>query len=189
MIPLFEDEAPLSLTGLAVRIRRSSNFRFNWQCFSFDAVPAPSAAEALGVLRKVVSEPACNRFLEDSFNPLYEPAFKIAPIHEHCSAMEATQDFPRVLARAATDRLGAYSRELVDAPLSEVEVVRGIFSPLAPYSVFSLEPGNVEGCAVCATYNHHLFTNWFYGVAWDWCFCLLSHRTATAWVGCLTDTD
>ena len=30
---------------------------------------------------------------------------------------------------------------------------------------------------------------WFYGVAWDWCFCLMPHGKPIAWVGCLTDTD
>ncbi len=189
MIPILEGAAPVSLEGLAARIRRSSNFRFNWQWFTLDAVPVVSPSEARRILGNVVSEPACHRFLQESFKDLYDPAFKIEPIHEHCRMVDVTCDFAGVLARAATDRLGAYSRELIDAPPSEVEAVRRTFGPVFPYSVFSLEPGSAAGCLACKSHNNQLFTSWFYGVAWDWCFCLLPHGTTTGWVGCLTDTD
>lgn len=189
MIPLVEAAAPVSLAHLAARIRRSSNFRFEWQWFSLDAVPVACAAAARGILGSVVSDPACHRLLQDSFENLYEPEFRIEPLHEHCRVVDAGDGFAGTLAQAATDRLGAYSRELIEAAPSEVEAVRNIFAPVWPYSVFSLEPGNESGCPACADFNNHLFTNWFYGVAWDWCFCLLPHGKAIAWVGCLTDTD
>lgn len=189
MMPILDSVAPVSLGDLAARIRRSSNLRFNWQWFSLDAVPAASSSEARGILDNVVREPACHRFLQESFKDLYEPTFKIEPIHEHCQVVDATHDFEGILARAATDRLGAYSRELTEAPASEVMAVRAIFGPVFPYSVFSLQAGAVANCAACESHYSHLFTNWFYCVAWDWCFCLLPRGTATAWVGCLTDTD
>jgi hypothetical protein len=189
MTPILESAAPVSLGDLATQIRRSSNFRFDWQWFSLDTVPVASPTAARRILNDVVSEPECHRFLRQSFSDLYEPAFKIEPMHEHCRAVDITHDFDGILARAATDRLGAYSRELVDAPASAWMAVRRILGPVFPFSVFSLQPGDVTTCPVCAKYNNHLFTNWFYGVAWDWCFCLLSHEAPTAWVGCLTDTD
>ena len=189
MIPILDSAAPVSLGDLAARIRRSSNFRFNWQWFSLDWAPAATSSEARSILDHLVSEPACHRFLQESFNDLYEAAFKIEPIHQHCRAVDVTHDFEGILARAATDRLGAYSRQLIDAPASEVMAVRALLDPMSPYNVFSLEPGNIPNCPACKAYNNHLFSSWFYGVAWDWCFCLLPHGTPIAWVGCLTDTD
>ena len=189
MMPIPDSVAPVSFGGLATQIRRSSNFRFNWQWFSLDAVPAASSSAARGIFDNLVSEPACHRFLQESFKALYDAAFTIEPIHEHCRIVDATHEFDGILARAATDRLGAYSRELVDAPASEVMAVRELLGPVFPYKVFTLHPGEVTNCPACKSYNNHLFTNWFYQVAWDWCFCLLPHGTPTAWIGCLTDTD
>lgn len=189
MLPILESAAPVSLAGLATRIRRSSNFRFNWQWFSLEAAPTPSPTEARRILDNLVSAPESHRFLQDSFSNLYDASFTIEPIHEHCNVVETTHDFDALLARAATDRLGAYSRQLVAAPASEAMAIREIFGPVFPYSVFSLEPGEIASCPTCKRYNNHLFTNWFYGVAWDWCFCLLPHGAPTAWVGCLSDTD
>ncbi len=189
MTPILESAAPVSFGGLATQIRSSSNFRFDWQWFSLDTVPAATPTEVRRILDKLVSEPECHRFLEESFSDLYDAAFKIEPIHEHCRAVDMTHDFDGVLARAATDRLGAYSRELVDAPASELMAVRRILGPVFPYRVFSLQPGDAADCPACKKYDSHLFTNWFYGVAWDWCFCLLPQGAPIAWVGCLTDTD
>jgi hypothetical protein len=189
MTPILDEVAPVSWEGLAARIRRSSHLRFNWQWFSLDAVPAASPAGARGILDRVVSDPACHRFLEASFTARYEPAFKIEPVHDHCRAVDVTRELEGILARAATDRLGAYSRELVDAPAPEVMEIRAMLRPVFPYNAFSLEPGNVARCSACKSHNNHLFTSWFYGVAWDWCFCLLPQGRPIAWVGCLTDTD
>jgi len=189
MMPILESAAPVSLAGLATRIRRSSNFRFDWQWFSLDAVSAASPTKARRILDDLVRDPECHRFLKESFSNLYDPTFQIESIHEHCKVLEITRDFDDLLARAATDRLGAYSRQLVAAPASELMTIREIFGPVFPYSVFSLQPGEVADCPTCEKYNSHLFTNWFYGVAWDWCFCLLPQGARTAWVGCLTDTD
>jgi predicted kinase len=132
MMPIVESAAPVSLGGLAQQIRRSSNFRFDWQWFSLDAVPAASPSEVRRILDKLVSEPACHRFLEESFSDLYDPAFKIEPIHKHCRVVDITHEFDGILARAATDRLGAYSRELVDAPASELMAVRRLFWSCLP---------------------------------------------------------
>ena len=189
MTPILESDAPVALAELAERVRRSSNFRFDWQWFALDAPMSASPSAARRILETVVSAPACHRFLEESFKDLYEPAFKIEAIHEHCRTVDVTHDFERILARAANDGLGAYSRELIDARPSEVMAVRELFGPAFPYSVFDLRPGEVANCRGCEPYNNHIFTNWFYGVAWDWCFCLMPHGKPIAWVACLTDTD
>lgn len=189
MNPISDGAALISLEALAAQIRGSSNFRFSWQWFSLGAPMAPSPRAARSIFDKVISQPECHRFLRDSLEDSAQQTFEIAPLHQHCIVEDTTSSFAGTLARAATDRLGAYSRTLVEASPAEVEAVRRTFAPAFPYSAFELQPGNRRDCAGCAGHNNHLFTSWFYGVAWDWCFCLLPHDKALAWVGCLTDTD
>jgi hypothetical protein len=52
-----------------------------------------------------------------------------------------------------------------------------------------LLPGNSPDCLACRNHNNHLFSTWFYGVAWDWCLFAIWPHCDLFWVGCLTDTD
>jgi len=189
MIPIPDSDVPASLDEIATRVRRSSNFRFTWQWFELGAATMVLPADAARVMGAVIATPTCHAFLRDSFDPMYDHTFTIEAVHEHARFREATLDFERTLARAAEDRLGAYSRHLTDADPADVDLVRQASGTVAPYKVFILEPGQTTGCAVCQAHNGYLFTNWFYGVAWDWCFCLLSSTRPLACVGVLTDTD
>ncbi len=189
MTPIVEAAAPVSLDALAVRIRGSSNFRFNWQWFSLEGAHQPSPLAAQLVLADIIEVPANHQFLRASFDAMYDQHFKIEHLHEHCRFRDAGDTFERTLANAAADRLGAYSHLRADAEPHEVDAIRETFGPAAPYVSFWLEPGERSGCTVCSTRNNHLFTNWFYGVAWDWCFCLFAPASRVVCVGCLTDTD
>ncbi|REK07882.1 MAG: hypothetical protein DWQ37_20985 [Planctomycetota bacterium] len=120
---------------------------------------------------------------------MYHSEFSIEPIHEHCSFEECNVEFANVLARAAADRLGAYSPSLSEASPRERARIGDAFGAIGPYVAFQLLPGRVQDCEICASYCSYLFTNWFYGVAWDWCFVLLWRDSDLAWVGMLTDTD
>jgi hypothetical protein len=141
------------------------------------------------VVSELVDSPACHSFLRGSFVPEYDPTFTIQSVHEHCKFKKVTHSFERILARAFADRLGAFSRNLIEAESSDIDMVRQVFGAVSPYTVFQLEPGRKKQCPVCVAHGGYLFTNWFYGVAWDWCFCLLPLRRRIAWVGFLTDTD
>ena len=177
------------LAQLAGEIRRSSNFRFAWQFFDSGsrAVTSPEGARALLEGVTVVAE--WHRFLRATFEPMYEPDFGIEPIHEHAIVEMAQHEFANTLARAAGDRLGAYSRDLHDATPSELQRIEDLFGKNGPFVAFQLLPGNHPGCKQCAHHNNHLFSSWFYGVAWDWCFVLSWPESHRAWIGCLTDTD
>jgi hypothetical protein len=138
-----------------------------------------------GILGAVIDRSDCHAFLIDS---LERGPFIIERLHEHVGFV-VSDSFEQVLARAAADQLGAYSRILSDAPPDQIKEIHAIFGALGPYTAFELTPGNVSGCAVCKVYNNHLFTSWFYGVAWDWLFCVRWTERPLAWIGCLSDTD
>jgi hypothetical protein len=137
----------------------------------------------------VIETPNLHAFLRDSFAPLNNEAFFIEALHEHALLAAADTDFERTLAKAAADQLGAYSRNLSNANEAQVQAIRQLFASVGPYSAFELTPGTAIGCPTCKNHNGHLFSSWFYGVAWDWCFCLIWPTSSLAWLGCLTDTD
>jgi hypothetical protein len=143
-------------------------------------------AEARRVLGAVIERPDCHEFLID---PLQRDAFKIEPLHEHVGFVAADSSFEQVLANAAADRLGAYSRIHYDVTPDQVSKVRAIFGALGPYAAFELTPGSVSGCPACKSHNNHLFSSWFYGVAWDWLFYVRWTERPLLWIGCLSDSD
>jgi hypothetical protein len=189
MTPISDEAAGVSLDEVAVRIRRSSNFRFSWQWFARDAAIEPSADAAQRVLADVVTSPSNHEFLRASFSDLYARSFTIEPLHEHSHFIEGTKAIEAILARAAGNRLGAYSPVYTEPDAAYDDMVRRAFSSVSPFVAFQLQPGAVATCPACAEHCSHLFSNWFYGVAWDWCFCLFPLTRPLAWVGCLTDTD
>ncbi len=113
MVFVKDIEDPRALSRLGTRIRASSNFRFEWQWVGFSEVPGDSRAFARALIDSLIQDPACHRFLRESFVPMYAPRFEMEALHEHCS--------------------------------------------------FDSNAGAVESLLA------HLFTNWFHGVAWDWC--------------------
>jgi hypothetical protein len=178
----------IELDGLAARIRRSSNFRFNWQFYEFDGMDPRSPAAVQSALNLIIGREDLHRFLRESFDDAYDRDFTISRLHEHCR-VEAGPAFENVLAAAAADRLGAYSQDLQQATEQERAEIAELFRGPGDDYAFQLRPGNIPGCPICGTHNHHLFTNWFYGVAWDWCLLATWPDRNLLWLGCLTDTD
>jgi hypothetical protein len=189
MTPIPDSEVRVSLGPLAAQIRRSSNFRFDWQWFRCEPDCRATEDYARLILAELAEDPACHRFLRESFVPLYDSAFEIDRIHEHCDVAVARDEFAGTLARAAADRLGAYSRDLSDSTEQERAEIARLFEMEGTYAAFQLLPGDFPGCDRCRNHESHVFTNWFYGVAWDWCFVVVWEDARLAWVGCLTDTD
>jgi hypothetical protein len=185
------DEADVSnlLKSLQQDMERSSNFRFAWQFFDCGLVDGMMPWGAKAILDRVIADEPCHRFLKETFDPMYDPSFKVEPIHEHASIEPARGNFENILAAAANDHLGAYSGYLRDATPKEAAKIRAVFEQLGPYEAFELLPGSQPSCEVCRQHNNHLFSRWFYRVAWDWCFVLTWPQLKRAWVGCLTDTD
>jgi hypothetical protein len=80
-------------------------------------------------------------------------------------------------ARAATcvrgrDRAGAYSPSHHEASIAERRTVEELFGALGEYEVAKLALHEAPGCPTCG-WNAHLFSSWFFGVAWDWCYVVL----------------
>jgi len=180
---------PFSLDAIAKRIRQSSNFRFDWQFYSFSHLDRHSPADALNATNYIIDTPACHAFLRDSFKPMYDESFSIERIHKHATFAPANDQLTNVLAAAANDTLGAYSRNLRNASTQDRLNVSQLFSATGDFCAFQLQPGNVKGCSGCKQHNSHLFSTWFYGVAWDWCFVVTWPQAKHLWLGCLTDTD
>jgi hypothetical protein len=182
-------DEPFSLHELAARVRGTSNFRFAWQFFAVpDAVP-DSSEQLRQVIGQVVEDPSCHAFLRHSFVAMYDDTFTIAPLHEHCDFAPRRAQFDDTLARAASDLLGAYGRLWHSASATDLQYVQETFGRPGEYRAFELLPGSVPDCPICRQYNHQLFTSWFYGVAWDWCYLVTWPARRIVWIGCLTDTD
>jgi hypothetical protein len=179
---------PFSLDDLAARIRKSSNFQFAWQFYQFSRRVPQSPAEVRWALDSIIANPVLHRFLRDSFETTYAAEFTIEPLHEH-SQIAASEEFESTLARAAGDHLGAYSRVLRDANAAEKREIRELFERAGKYSTYQLQPGSLPGCPICRGRNSHLFSTWFDGIAWDWCFFASWPERKLFWMGCLTDTD
>lgn len=184
--PLEPIDAPVSLDPLAAAVRASSNFRFAWQWFSCPETKLSGIDEARDILGAVIGSADCHAFLTQSVD---SPVFTIEHLHEHVGFVAADGAFEQVLARAAAAQLGAYSRILSDATPAQIGEIQVLFGSLGPYRAFELNPGSVAGCPTCKEYNNHLFTSWFYGVAWDWLFCVRWTKRSLTWIGCLSDTD
>ena len=186
MAPIEPIDAPLSLDALAAVVRASSNFRFAWQWFSCPAGARSGIDGARDILAAVIRRAECHAFLAESADA---SAFTIEPLHEHAEFAPADGAFEQVLARAAADQLGAYSRIVSQPTAAQVSQIGGLFGSLGPYRAFELNPGAVSACKTCKHHNNHLFTSWFYGVAWDWLFCVRWTESPFIWIGCLSDTD
>lgn len=186
---MFPRPDPFRVDALADRIRASSNFRFSWQFYECDGLDPDSMSSVRAALSRVIASPELHTFMRDTFVPEYDSAFAIEPLHEHCPIVHSPVAFADILARAAGDHLGAYSKELRDASESERREVEDLFRTIGRYRAYELLPGNVPGCPVCQSYSSHIFSTWFYGVAWDWCLMAVWPERKVFWIGCLTDTD
>jgi hypothetical protein len=181
-------DAPLNVGNLAARIRSSSNFRFSWQFYQFDGIDPRSSSGVRAALDMIIESPDLHQFLREAFDDMYHEKFTIEPLHEHCR-IESTPEFESTLAAAAADHLGAYSPDLRSATTEECAEVAEIFHGAGDCCAYKVLPGNVAGCSTCQVFKNHLFTNWFYCVAWDWCFLTTWPSRKLLWIGCLTDTD
>jgi hypothetical protein len=188
MIPVARDKVPLDFERLAARIRRSSHFRVAWQLFEWAGPCKATPRLARQVLETIVLVPELQTFLASSEPPFTKP-LNVHQLHAHCAFKPAGGTFERTLARAAADRLGAYSRILDEAAPDQIREVEKVFQALGPYVPFELLPGQVAGCLECRGHNGHLFSDWFYGVAWDWCYCVIWEGRRLVGLLCMTDTD
>ena len=177
------------LQHLAASIRRSSNFRFAWQFYSVTAADLDSVGTVAEILSVIIAQPGLHAFLAISLDEIYPRDFQIEPLHKHASIVRDETSFLDTMARASLDRLGAYSRDLSRSTAEEREPIHKLFSRMGRYSAFTIASGINSDCNICRHHNSHLFSNWFFDVAWDYIFLLSWPRESLFWMGCLTDTD
>ena len=180
---------PIDLKELATSIRRSSNFRFTWQFFTVTGKDLDSIGTVAELLSIVIEQPQLHSFLAKTLDEIYPRHLEVEPLHKHASIVLDPSSFLDTMARASLDRLGAYSRNLSPATADEREVIHKQFSQIGRYWAFTIDPGNSRDCSICQQHNNHLFSNWFYGVAWDYIFLVSWPHASVFWIGCLTDTD
>lgn len=189
MIRVEGEGAGFDFKRISARIRASSNFRVAWQLFEWVGPCKATPRTARQALETMVLVPELQAFLANSDPPFTGP-LNVQVIHPHCVFKDAAGAFERTIACAYTDRLGAYSQILDDAPPERLRDVEKAFHALGPYAPFELLPGEVEGCLECRRHNGHvLFSDWFYGVAWDWCYCVIWEERRLVSLICMTDTD
>jgi hypothetical protein len=180
---------PIDLSDAASKLRSSSNFRFAWQFHQIDSDGVLDADGCRSLLDNVVADPALNEFLRSSIDDIYPRNFEIWPLHEHCEIRECTDEFIDTFARGVFGHLGAYSRDLRESTADERGYVQQTFSPLGDFLAYSIFPGNHPECPECKQYNHQLFSNWFFDVAWDYTYFVTWPDSRVVWLGCFSDTD
>lgn len=179
----------IDLTQIATSIRASSNFRFAWRFFRVTGIDLRSHGGVMAAFNAIVDQADLHAFLRGTLDDIYPRDFTIERLHKHCSLTTAKGQFLDTMARAANDRLGAYSRSLSASTSVERGVIESLFSRLGHFYAFTTTPGSQDGCEICARHNSHLFSNWFFDVAWDFTFFVTWPDVETLWMGCLSDTD
>lgn len=180
---------PIDLTDAASRIRASSNFRLAWQFHVLDDVDLIDSSACRSLLDAIVTSADLHEFLRCSIDDIYPRDFEIERLHDHCEIHECTDEFVDTFARAIFDHLGAYSRDLRHSTVIESGYVQRLLLPLGDFVAYSLSPGTRADCPECQRYNHQLFTNWFFDVAWDFTYFVVWPDRKTVCVYCLSDTD
>lgn len=179
----------IDMSDAASKLRASSNFRFAWQFHQIDGVEIIDADVCRALLHAVVADPTLHEFLRSSIDVIYPREFEIWPLHYHCQIRECTDEFVDTFARGVFDHLGAYSRDLRESNTNERGFVRKTFSLLGDFVAYSIFPGNDPDCDDCKQYNHQLYSNWFFDVAWDFTYFVVWPDSKIVWVGCFSDTD
>ena len=179
----------LDLSDAASQIRSSSNFRLAWQFHLVDVVRSIDSTTCRRLLDAIVEDSKLHEFLQCSIDDIYPREFEIEPLHSHCEIHECTDDFVDTFARAIFDHLGAYSKDLRQSTVDECDYVRRLFLQLGHFETFSIYPGTHAECLECQQYNHQLFTNWFFDVAWDFTYFVAWPDHNIVCVICLSDTD
>ncbi len=181
-------DPPIDLRALERKIRGSSNFNFASAFYAYDGANPCSPRGARAVLEAVIVTPDLHRFLRDTFVKDYRTAFTIEPLEKHAIFVPAAGRFENVLASASLDQAGAYSRSVRDATEPEMAEISALFGSIGDYQSFELVTEQAEACPTCG-YASHLFSMWFYGTAWDWCFLVAWPKRTLVALICLTDTD
>ncbi len=186
---LILDAEPLELDKLARKIRKSSNFRFERLWFRLPTEPRDANQVASDLLVHIVHSQDAHQVLQSSFDPMYDEQLTLQLPHEHSHWVSEPGRVESVLAQAAADRLGAYSRRRSPATPRERRRIEKLLASIGTYVALELRRGSQDGCPECQEDDNHLFTTWFYGVAWDWCFVVLWPEQRIACVILMTDTD
>lgn len=145
MVYLARCDSHFSLNDLAAQIRKSSNFRFVWQFYQCSGVDPQAPATIRQALEAIIATPELHAFLRESFEPMSDEAFKVKPLHEHCRVDAVAGEFENILARAASDHLGAYSQQLRDATADEKQSIKELFERMGEYRAYALRSAAVKG--------------------------------------------
>lgn len=180
---------PFDLNPLAERIRACSNFRFAWQFFATSGYDLFAKTSARAILDAIVDREDLHAFLRSSMDAIYPREFTIKRLHPHCSLNLDNDVFVDTLARAANDRLGAYSRSLHESSAAERQPIDALFSKLGKYNALHTVPGKSPDCETCQHHNSDLISSWFFDIAWDYTLLVIWPERQIVWLGCLTDTD
>ena len=180
--------APFDLSELEKSIRASSNFSFACPFYRYENANPVSPRGARAFLDAIIATPELQAELRHTFATLYSTTFEIYALEPHAVFEPAADRMENLLASASRNHAGAYSLNLRDATGSEKTLIATQFGILGDYLVLELVGREHPGCPTCDR-TSHLFSNWFYGVAWDWCFLVVWPVAKIAALVCATDTD
>jgi len=181
-------DAPIALEALAGKVRASSNFSFASIFYLYEDANPTTPRGALAVFDAILETPELDRVLRNSWVRDYRSTFELDRREKHALLVPVEGRLENVLASAAHDHAGAYSRVLRDATSSERAEVAELFGSMGRYQCFELVARPEPGCSTCG-YRSEFFSNWFYGTAWDWCFFVVWEEKKVVGLICLTDTD
>lgn len=168
-----EDDHLFDFSDWRQKIEGHSNFCVASQWFGSARDLSGNEVEAQELFDYVVKNENGHRFLLQQ-----EGLIEIEPSSP--TFVLDNQNFIETLTKIAFGKEGAYRTEepMLYSEREQIGVLFGL-----DFVAFELRPKDGEH------HNAHLFSSWFYGTAWDWCFIVIWPTTHRIWMLCLSDTD
>ncbi|PHR88853.1 MAG: hypothetical protein COA78_36165 [Blastopirellula sp.] len=158
-------------------------------CFTFSYVDPNDPNLPSRIIEGLRNAPQHHSFLADQDPQSEGEQYTFDPIHRHARWVANNEEVLDILARGRLNKLGAYSTSHQEPSRQEKDRIDALLSAKGPYKSYSLWQGDDPTCAVCSQYNNHLFSNFFYEVAWDWCIQIVWADVQECCIIFLTDTD
>ncbi len=177
---------PIDMSDAASKIRASSNFRFAWQFHQIDGVETVDANACRALLNAVVADPTLHEFLRSSIDDIYPREFEICPLHDHCQFANAPMILSIPLLAVCLTTWARIHATFENRTPTNAALCERHFRLLGDFAAYSIFPGNDPDCDECKQYNHQVYSNWFFDVAWDYTYFVVWPDSKIVWVGCFS---
>lgn len=183
-------EPQIDLKELEIAIGKSSNFEFVHQFFSTTISSLADPETLIDVLNHIADVPELHQFLlgQADYSSSSEE-FRINRLDKFSYFKKDKAFFGEILAGAALDIIGAYSKTLRFATPEEAETATKPFERFGKFEGFMLSRHPSENYHENRSTAPAYYCSWFFDVVWDYLLIATWPEKKIFWIGCLTDSD